>query len=100
MNPYREALTGWDAEHWCKVATQTDDGKRCLLGRWCQVGQSQHDIGLLAETIAEQYPDRLIPIENPIPVFVVTYFNDRVDTTFGDVTAVLEKAAVRWDEQQ
>lgn len=50
---------------------------------------------LLAETITEQYPDRII--EEAIPI---THFNDHPATTFDDVRVVFEKASLKFDQLQ
>jgi len=56
---------------------------------------------LLAQVIREQFPDRARAAGVMCPSsckVAVIWFNDHEDTHFGDVRAVLEKAAARWGE--
>lgn len=52
----------------------------------------------LIEVIEEQYPDRCQGVRmNPLNI---TLFNDHPDTTKAEVLAVMEKAAIKLEEQQ
>ena len=105
MNPYRRALEGWTEEQWIKGVSRDLQGTRfCAIGRlkwygydrctWESLDEAARPLDALA---LEMFPDRASgfhPNER-----VIAWVNDHPDTTFEDVTALFEKAAVRWDEQ-
>jgi hypothetical protein len=91
-------------------------GSRCLMGAvqavtsYSMVTDMRTPIpaihvvcGLLATVIREQYPDRILDVPahsgHGIGVDVIMEFNDHDDTTLDDVTAVLEKARLRAEEE-
>jgi hypothetical protein len=51
---------------------------------------------MMVKVAVEQYPDRTIGVGAYPQSFAS--FNDHPDTTESDVVAVMEKAAVKWDE--
>lgn len=72
-----------------------------LLGKSVIVAQSPEILGqadLMDEVAIEQYPDR-IPFRNEEADRAFAQFNDHPATTEDEVIAVMEKAAVRWDEK-
>lgn len=95
-NPFRKALEGWTEDQWIKGDATRTVGARitgmCLIGRISVMcpGQIAKADPILRPLVKEQFPGRA---HGPVD------FNDHPDTTFEDVCQVLEKAAVRWDEQ-
>jgi hypothetical protein len=63
-------------------------------GRFCLVGACNQDttIILIREVAREMYPDRTGPYLG------AAQFNDHEDTIWPDIEAVLDKAALRYDE--
>lgn len=107
-NPFRKALEGWDEDQWIKGEMYDyRDGQvvaSCALGRldymWAVTSDSVDTYRLanhiLTQTFHALYPDRCHAEEDYGTIPTV---NDHEDTTFEDVRAAFEKAAVRWDEQ-
>lgn len=98
-NPLRATLDGWNKDHWIKDSVR--QGQRwCLIGRMHYVNHDQWPatLGTLVGVILEQYPERVDPCYS-IAELAIGDFNDHELTTFDDVRAVLEKAAVRWEER-
>lgn len=102
MNPIREAIKTLPG-NWIKGTMSDNDGNHCGLGHLACALRDYEDkfrplrinirgIALSAmHTVAcEQYPERG---ENFVD------FNDHPSTTEAEVIAVMEKAAVRFDEQ-
>lgn len=93
---------------WAKDAFTDEGGRHCLQGALYeahllappaekQLGtpiteELATDIRLVNEVIEAQYPERVGGVG-------VSRFNDHPETTIDDVLRVLEKAAVRKDEQ-
>ncbi len=93
---------------WTKNAFTDESGRHCLQGALyeahgiCAVdggqvgrpvdGELAGDVGLVNEVIREQFPERFGGVG-------ASRFNDHPHTTVDDVIAVMEKAAVRKDEQ-
>lgn len=110
MNPIREAASRL-AGHWHKGSSGDGEGNFCGLGhldnvlysmtanmptnQWVQ--QSHEMYTLLTQVAREQFPDRI----NGYDKFGGTFpdFNDHPATTEAEVVAVMEKAAVKWDER-
>jgi hypothetical protein len=119
MNEIRKAkaLLGHGGLHWIKNDLYNDARtKFCMVGavEWVAYSEqtnltaaeidlrylsnaaerTRHVLRVLGEVIKEQYPDRL-DSENVVP-----YFNDHSKTRWTDVERVLDKAALKLDEQQ
>lgn len=92
-NPIRRALEGWREEQWAQKVMVYDDAgtiRMCLLGRLGMTQCDQRAADLVGKTIAELYPG--------FSEFIPSW-NDQPGRTFDEVVAVMEKAAVRWDEE-
>lgn len=117
MNPIREAAEQIKG-HWHQGYYHTDDMKK-----FCGVGMMRKVVGdlenvnpfatgndwrspseayystircageIMDGVAAEQFPDRMEGVESFVS------FNDHPETTEDEVIAVLEKAAVKWDER-
>lgn len=105
MNPIREAAKRLRGA-WYQGDMENEDGTACCGLGW--VARVERSMGLdimdkietgdLMDTVAfEQYPDRAIDDNGDLRYFAA--FNDHPDTTEDEVIAVMEKAAVRWDER-
>lgn len=103
MNIVREAASNLKG-HWLQ-GKMRDGDNRCGIGWLCETAKQtklndQVLLGLsfMTEVVREQYPERLDgPEISSIPPFAK--FNDHPHTTEDDVVAVMEKAAVRLDEE-
>lgn len=92
--------------HWYKGGLKDNHGNYCGIG-WLELMHKEAktvDVNaegwwpqgtLMDEVAMELYYDRVV-IDNMRPFAV---FNDHPDTTEDEVIAVMEKAAIRWDEQ-
>ena len=86
--------------HWHKGGLQDHKGNFCGVGHLWQVGElADYTVvdecqNLMNMTAGELFPDRAGKV---IPAFAT--FNDHPDTTEDEVIAVMEKAAIRWDER-
>lgn len=108
MNRIREAIEVLARKGWTKNAFTDGAGRHCLQGALyeahglrpfteTQVGLPVSeglatDLRLVNDVIAANYPERFGGVG-------VSRFNDHPDTTVDDVVCVLEKAAVRRDEE-
>lgn len=108
-NRIREAIEVLARRGWTQGAFTDDAGRHCLQGALYEAHGCQPrlqgrltrtvpdpgvtaDIRLVNEVIAAEYPDRVGAVG-------VSRFNDHPETTVEDVLRVLEKSAVRRDEQ-
>jgi hypothetical protein len=107
-NTIRTAIEVLARKGWTKDAFTDEAGRHCLQGALyeahClplpvekQPGRAVPedlalDLRLVNEVIGAQYPERLGGVG-------ASRFNDHPETTLEDVVTVLEKAAVRKDEQ-
>lgn len=107
-NTIREAMRVLGRAGWTKDAFTDESGRHCLQGALyeahgtCAVddqqvgrpvtGELARDLRLVNEVIRDQFPERAGGVG-------ASRFNDHPQTTVDDVIAVLEKAAVRKDEQ-
>lgn len=110
-------LDGWKGEHWYQGGAVDPTGtKWCMLGRLSERFHLQRMAfntateeyflrfsadkaqDIVKEVIKEQYPDRCYIGVNTTALPDIAHFNDHPDTTFEDVTRVLEKALVRASE--
>ena len=107
-NRIREAIRVLARTGWTKDAFTDESGRHCLQGALyeahCLEGPTHEQLGgplgeelmadmtLVNETVRAQFPDRVGGVG-------ASRFNDHPETTLGDVITVLEKAAVRKDEQ-
>lgn len=99
-NPFEKVLDRLREFGWIKGRYHKDEAS-CLLGasihtsttRWF-TNNDISDNSLIKAIIDAEYPDRVEPDTQ------VVSFNDHPDTTFADVERVLEKAAVKWEEER
>lgn len=107
-NTIREAIRVLSRAGWAQNAFVDRAGRRCLQGSLYEaygqcpfdergVGlpldrQLAGDLRLVNEVIAAEFPERVGGVG-------VSRFNDHPDTTLDDVVLVMEKAAIRKDEQ-
>jgi len=108
MNKLRDAMDVLARRGWAKGAFTDSGGRHCLQGALYEAhavvptnaadialplpADLAADVALVNDVIAEQYPERFGAVG-------VSRFNDHDETTVDDVLRVLEKAAVRRDEQ-
>lgn len=103
-NEIRQQLQRIRTSEWVKHQPQAD-GQACaavwgspFLRLSTNGGYlSTRALDVVATVVREQYPDRCWRYS--VPLCVVTDFNDHPDTTQEEVERVLEKAALRLDEQ-
>ena len=107
-NTIREAIRVLAKGGWTKNAFVDGSGRRCLQGALYEAhglcpfderevgrpvtGELAADVLLVNEVIESQFPERAGGVG-------ASRFNDHPATDFDDVLQVLEKAAVRKDEQ-
>ena len=99
MNKIREALELLDGgNRWIK-SMGTDD-KTCIMGALGMVGGSCNvgDVDVIRRVIEEQHPGRGRYGYNDEGTSVAL-FNDHPDTIWTDVERVMEKAAMKLDEE-
>jgi hypothetical protein len=108
MNRIRQAIEVLAHAGWTKGTFTDEGGRHCLQGALYEAHQVQapqkddvgtplcrplaDDVRLVNSVIEEQYPERFGAVG-------VSRFNDHPETTLDDVIRVLEKAAVRQEEQ-
>jgi hypothetical protein len=110
-----EALEILERDGWCKGTVSSPPimvylspvlarpGSHCLGGavnlaaRGAPECWADEDpcLAAAARVIAEQYPEIPASLGEGPPARLVTYFNDRADTTYPDVRRILEKLAVQ-----
>jgi hypothetical protein len=103
MNPFLEAARRLPG-HWFQ-GDMYDGENACGIGHLSRVmnpeGNNLGDFyeawNVLSAVAVEQYSDRIVEDNSMKDKFAK--FNDHPDTTEDDVVAVMEKAAVLWDEQ-
>lgn len=107
MNVIREALPKVPG-HWHQGSLNDGRGNFCGIGHVRQVMENNgieidNTSGLffkiskiMNEVAGEQYPERAV--YNLSDMYSFANFNDHPDTTEDEVVAVMEKAAVRFDE--
>lgn len=93
-NPFEKVLDRLREKGWCKGGFDGPDGSHCIVGAF-RGFLSMARLQSLEGILREQYPDRIAGRLCPIP-----NFNDHPDTTFADVERVLEKAAIKWEEER
>lgn len=106
-NPFLRSLDGWTREGWIKGAMYRWEHYVGEIDGWCSLGRLDQACNnsygyveawqTLGRVFNDLFPDRLgenPEFEDPIPMV-----NDHPDTTFEDIQAAFEKAAVRWEEQ-
>ena len=111
MNPLREVITRLPG-HWYKGGYGDGKGNYCGVGHLSEygynVGSSQEEMNeafkLMNEVAFEQYPERatyVINFGSDVQEVAKSFanFNDHPDTTEEEVIAVMEKAAVRFEER-
>ena len=99
-NPYKKVLDRLRQRGWHKGSFGDRRGPNCLVGAHMQthcstIKQFKQWTEDIIGIILVQYPDRINGSMAEIP-----NFNDHPDTTFEDVERVLEKAAVKWEEER
>lgn len=96
-NPFEKVLDRLREKGWHKGSLGSTLGPNCIYGAAVELRLTQGIDGLIP-VIRSQFPDRLVQMpdyHHPGPTF-----NDHPDTTFSDVERVLEKAAVKWEEER
>jgi len=108
-NRIREAIEVLARRGWTKDSFTDADGRHCMQGalyeahgmvmnacsspmRYAVAGDLATDMALLNAIVQSEYPDRFGAVGT-------SRFNDHPETTIDDVVRVMEKAAVRRDEQ-
>ncbi len=107
-NTIREAIRVLTRVGWTKDTFTDGAGRHCLQGALYEAhgiralgdeqvgrpvsGELASDVRLVNEVIRDQFPERAGGVG-------ASRFNDHPDTTVDDVIRVMEKAAVRKDEQ-
>lgn len=98
-NPFEKVLDRLRERGWMKGDYWYYDnvhGPTCMLGAAIQTGVSSDLLEIKVPTIIQaQYPERFTRHGAVVP-----FFNDHPDTTLADVERVLEKAAVKWEEER
>lgn len=96
-NPFEKVLDRLREKGWMKHNFGTENGPNCIRGAALKKGVPGWDflIPALTPIIMDQYRDRVWG-----GIECVASFNDHPDTTFADVERVLEKAAVKWEEER
>lgn len=96
-NPFEKVLDRLREKEWLKGQLGGLNGPNCINGAlfFEEVWENGKNRDSLALIILEQYPERLEKA-----FFSVPAFNNHPDTTFSDVERVLEKAAVKWEEER
>ena len=101
MNPIREAIKTLPGR-WTKGSMHGDEGS-CGLGHVMNQVRKMDDVrvyskirNLMSEVAEEQFPERVRARDGRC---AFAQFNDHKDTTEGEVIAVMEKSAVRFDER-
>lgn len=102
-NPFEKVLDRLKEKGWRQGDYGPKQGPNCLVGGLLVVtGKKVHESygskesQLLDKVVTEHYSDRAI-VGN---MTHIPNFNDHPDTTFTDVERVLEKAAVKWEEER
>lgn len=98
-NPFEKVLDRLREKGWAKGRGGDSHGPNCIigaLGRELSTSLTKIAESFLAPVILDQYPGQLTKRGSRILV----RFNDHPDTTFTDVERVLEKAAVKWEEER
>ena len=95
-NPFEKVLDRLREKGWHKGSFYGPGDSSCILGASMSVGVKKGFLPTLRPLIEDQYPDRAYSYLNGS----VSSFNDHPDTTFTDVERVLEKAAVKWEEER
>lgn len=100
-NPFEKVLDrlrekGWNQKRW-----GGPEGPNCMYGAiyYTQPGQALSESWMsqmLYHIVGDQYRNRV----NDNMDNRVMLFNDHPDTTFSDIERVLEKAAVKWEEER
>ena len=95
-NPFEKVLDRLREKGWTKKQFGESEGPNCIRGAAGYSGLSVWTdvIGPLRPIVQAEYKDRLGDTE------IIAGFNDHPDTTFSDVERVLEKAAVKWEEER
>lgn len=103
-NPIREACKRLPG-HWYKGGLGDNRGNLCGIGHLREVlfetdqyGDYWNEtVNLMNSTAGELFPDRAVFEPGEYPSFAV--FNDHKDTTEEEVLSVMEKAAIKLEEQ-
>lgn len=94
-NPFEKVLDRLREKGWMKGELGEPTGPNCMVGgAHYTVGAVFLNWAIPTTIIKDQYPGR------GGPHGFVDVFNDHPDTTFTDVERVLEKAAVKWEEER
>lgn len=99
-NPFEKVLDrlrekGWFKGSFWPYGSDAQNGPFCMLGAVPNPLLDTWPEHIVDGIIRDQYGDRIMQGYRIIPTF-----NDHRDTTFSDVERVLEKAAVKWEEEK
>ena len=103
-NPFEKVLDRLREKGWQKGGFGIAEGPNCIRGAAYEVNIDQDlvfggylDDKPIINIVKDQYP-HCIPVRPGREM--ISFFNDHPDTTFSDVERVLEKAAVKWEEER
>lgn len=95
-NPFEKVLGRLREKGWIQQSYGKREGPNCMRGA---ASHTIRDVRVLYSyalpIIQAEYPGR-VPVGNES----IVQFNDHPETTFEDVERVLEKAAVKWEEER
>lgn len=95
-NPFEIVLDRLREKGWQKGDFGPSEGPNCIYGAITAVEVNFHAVDAsVVKIVGEQFSDRTLLKEHK-----GVAFNDHPDTTFTDVERVLEKAAVKWEEER
>ena len=97
-NPFRKALEWFEGgRKWAKRVFRSGD-RACSLGALSWAEASKQEATYLDDLAVELFPQRAKHDHEGL-LRPTAQFNDHPDTTWEDIEALFEKAAVRWEER-
>lgn len=100
-NPFEKVLDRLREKGWTRYTLGTASGPHCIRGAaYYELGGWSKMCKGLAPILAEHYPYFTKEYYGDSYSCNVMAFNDCHSTTFTDVERVLEKAAVKWEEER
>lgn len=94
-NPFEKVLDRLREKGWCKDRLGDKLGPNCLLGAAQAVGVFGYEWRETMGMLVQEHWPKFLGVQAP-----TVKFNNHPDTTFSDVERVLEKAAVKWEEER
>lgn len=93
-NPITQMLQLIRDRGWTQHQYENKKGSLCIYGAHDQLGPRSHaTLQIIRQTIKEQFP------KYESSGTIIVSFNDSCDRRIADIEMVLEKAAVKYDEQ-